>query len=201
MDELLPGLYHWTAVHPVIRQPVSSYYVEPAAALIDPMAPAPVLDALRARSQPPQRILLTNRHHHRGSESFVGAFGCEVLCHEEGLHEFEGGPAVRGFSFGDEVAPGIVAQELDAICPEETALLIGHAGGVLSLGDALINWPDRGPHFVRDAYLGDDPEAVKDGIRAAVSRLVELEFESLLFAHGPPLIGVGNQPLRDFLER
>ena len=37
-DELLPGLYHWTAFHPGIGSRVSSYYVEPAGVVIDSQA-------------------------------------------------------------------------------------------------------------------------------------------------------------------
>jgi hypothetical protein len=39
MREIGPGIHHWTAVHPKIQIEVSSYYLEPAAALIDPLEP------------------------------------------------------------------------------------------------------------------------------------------------------------------
>ena len=79
-----------------------------------------------SRSAGVDRILLTNRHHYRHSDRLAAALGCPVLCHEAGLHEFEGGPEVHGFAFGEEVAPGIVAREVGVICPEETALHIQH---------------------------------------------------------------------------
>ena len=60
-------------------------------------------------------IVLTNRLHYRQSE----AFGCPVLCHEAGLHEFDGGEAVEGFAFGDELAPGVTAVEIGVLTPEE----------------------------------------------------------------------------------
>ena len=71
-----------------------------------------------------ERILLTNRHHYRHSDGFRERFGCPVLCHEAGLHEFEGGPEVEGFSLRGRGCRGIVAREVGAICPEETALHI-----------------------------------------------------------------------------
>lgn len=37
--EVLPGVHHWTAIHPKIRLPVDSYYIESARVALDPMVP------------------------------------------------------------------------------------------------------------------------------------------------------------------
>jgi hypothetical protein len=199
MEEILPGIFHWTAFHERIRQRVSSYYVEPSAALIDPMLPDEGLEWFEKR-QAPERILLTNRHHYRHSARFVERFGCPVLCHQAGLHEFEGGPPVEGFSFGDEVSPGIVALEVGAICPEDSALHIssGEDRGALAFADGLIRSSDGALAFVPDFLMGEDPEAVKRGLRKSLRRLVDQDFDSLLFAHGMPLVGGGKSALREF---
>ena len=74
------------------------------------------------------------------------------------------------------------------------------ADGALSFADGLIRH-DRGAlGFVPDSLLGDDPEGVKDGLRTSFRRLLELRFDNLLFAHGPPLVGGGKQALREFLD-
>jgi hypothetical protein len=201
MQEIAPGIFHWTAFRETIRQQVHSYYLPGSAALIDPMEPEEGLDWFAERT-PPERILLTNRHHYRHSGRFVDRFGCRVLCHKSGLHEFEGGPAVQGFAFGDEVAPGITAHEVDTICPEESALYIEAGGGAISVADGVVEWPGRpGLSFVPDNLIGDDPEAVKDGLRAAYRRLTdELEFENLLMAHGNPVTGGARETLRQFVD-
>jgi hypothetical protein len=198
MEEILPGIFHWTAFHERIRQRVSSYYVASSAALIDPMLPDEGLDWFRDRR--PERILLTNRHHYRHSARFVEAFDCPVSCHEAGLHEFEGGPQVGGFAIGDEVAPGIVAREVDAICSDDSALQIAAGGGLLAFADGLIRSGDGGLAFVPDGYMGDDPEAVKRGLRQSLRELLEHDFDSLLFAHGLPLVGGGKAALREFVD-
>jgi hypothetical protein len=54
--------------------------------------------------------------------------------------------------------------------------------------------------FFADWLLGDDPEGVKAGLREAYSRLLDRDFDSLLFAHGDPLIGGGKEALRDFAQ-
>lgn len=197
MEEIRPGLWHWKALHPKIRVEVSSYYVAGSGTLIDPMLPGGGLEWFREHGEP-GRVLLTNRHHHRDSERFREAFGCPVLCHEAGLHEFEGGPEVEGFSFGDELAPGITALELGAICPEETVLHIELGEGLLSFADGLIHHGELS--FVSDALLGEDPEGVKRGLRDGFSMLLDRDFDSLLFAHGDPLLGGGREALREFVE-
>jgi hypothetical protein len=199
MQEILPGIFHWTAFHRGIMLRVHSYYVESAHALIDPMLPKEGIEPFRDR--PPERILLTNRHHYRKSGVFAEAFGCPVLCHESGLHEFAGGPEVRGFSFGDEVAPGVVALEVGAICPEETALHVREGHGLLAFADGVIRRRSGSLAFVPNFLLGDDPEAVKRGLRESFRRLLECEFDSLLFAHGAPIVGRGKAALREFVDR
>jgi hypothetical protein len=52
--------------------------------------------------------------------------------------------------------------------------------------------------FVPDQLLGDEPEEIRSGLRAAYARLLDLPFDHLLFAHGLPWIGGGQQALREF---
>jgi hypothetical protein len=197
--EVLPGVHHWTRVHPRIRAVVSSYYVEPAGVLIDPLVPREGLEWFETRRRPEQ-VLMTIRHHLRDGERFADAFGCELRCHVDGLHAFADGPAVQGFHFGDDLAPGVTALDVDAISPDETALHLDYGGGgAIALGDALTR-PGGGPlRFVPDFLIGDDPERVKRELTSAFDRLLELKFDSLLFAHGDPLVGGAKQALREFV--
>jgi hypothetical protein len=199
MEELVPGLFRWTAFHEGIRMPVSSLFVAgEAAALVDPMLPEGGVEAV-ARLGTPQAIVLTNRHHLRHSERFADAFGCPILCHEAGLHEFaDGGPDVTPFRFGDTLRPGVEALELDAICAEETTLRIAAGDGVLAFADAIVRYGEE-IGFVPDRLLGDDPEQVKRDIRAALARLLDHDFDTLAFAHGEPIVGAGRAALERFL--
>jgi hypothetical protein len=189
MDEIQPGLLHWTAFRDTIGQDVHSYFHVPSGTLLDPMEPIEGLDALGGS---PQRIVLTNRHHYRDSDRF----GCPVLCHEAGLHEFDGG--VEGFAWGDELAPGVVAHEVGVLCPEETAVQIGDA---LAFADAIV----RGRHgelgFVPDFLLGDDPLEIRRGLRERFHALAEtVEFDALLLAHGEPITTGARSALRTFAD-
>jgi len=196
MKEIVPGILHWTAFHEGIGFDVSSYFVERGATLIDPMLPPDGVEAFRGRE--PEVILLTNRHHYRHSDRFVEAFGCPVRCHAAGLHEFEGGPEVEGFSFGDDVASGILALEVGALTPEETAFHVDAGPRALSFGDAVINEPGEGLGFVPDKYIGDDPEGVKEGLRESFRRLLAHDFDALLIAHGEPVPKGGKAALLEF---
>jgi hypothetical protein len=198
MREILPGLHHWTAVHPRIRQPVSSYYFEPAQMLIDPLVPREGLEWFETR--PPQQVVLTNRHHYRQSDRFVAAFDCVVRCCEPGLHEFTDGREVEGFAFGEQLAPGVTAIEVGAICPDDTAVHIAVGDGALALADALVRAGGGSPGFVPDFLLGDDPTAVKAALFESLGRLLDVDFDSLLFAHGDPLVGGAKSALKDFLK-
>jgi hypothetical protein len=203
MQEVIPGVLEWSTYHEGIRQQVSSHYVDPLGGggptLIDPMVPDEGIEAIAARGAP-ARIVLTNRHHYRHSEALVREFGCPVLCPRAGLHEFEGGPEVEPFDFGDEPAPGITALEVAAISPDDTALHVAAGDGALAFADGLIHYGEVG--FVPDFLIGDDPEPVKREMTAALRRLLELDlpFDSLLFAHGASLIGGGRRALAEFVE-
>jgi hypothetical protein len=199
MNEILPRIYHWTTMHEDIGQAVHSYFLDwpEGAVLIDPMLPPRGLEVFEKHSVP-RHILLTNRLHYRHSARFVEAFGASVACHRAGLHEFSSADRVRGFEDGDEFIGGIVALNVGALCPEETAFLIPESEGVLALGDAVIR---RGSElsFVPDELMGGDPESVKRGLSRSLAGIVARDFDHLLMAHGEPWIGGGKSALQRFV--
>ncbi len=198
MREILPGVLHWSVLHPKIKVEVSSYYLPGAGVAIDPLMPSGGLDAFE---QGVQHILLTNRHHYRDTGRLVEAFGCTVWCVESGLHEFTHGEKVKPFRFGDKLPGGIEAVEIGALCPDETALVLTEPAGVIAVADGAVRMQPDGPlGFVPDEYLGDDPEAVKAGLKAAYRRLLRRDFEHLLLAHGNPWIGGAKEALRAYLS-
>lgn len=194
MQEVLAGVFHWTAVHPRLGIEVSSHFVADSGTAIDPLLPADGIEWFEGRDL--QRVVLSNRHHLRDGQLLAERFGCPIHCHEAGLHEFKEGPEVRGFAFGDRLTEDLTALEMDAICPEDTVLRIEAGGGALLFADSLIRYGDVG--FVPDDLIGDDPEGVKRRIRERSAALLDEESEHLLFAHGAPLIGGGREALRAF---
>jgi hypothetical protein len=199
MEEIAPGLWHWSAQHDHIQMPVHSYYLAAERIVIDPMLPDEGLASF-ARHGRPEHVLLTNRHHDRHAWKLQQEFGCEVHCVSSGLHEIEGRGVVSRFEFGEELPGGVVAYEVDAICPDETALHIP-AHHALACADGVVRWPGRGESltFVPD-HLMDDPERTKAGLSEAYRRLLELDFDRLLLAHGEPVVSGGREALRAFVD-
>jgi hypothetical protein len=197
MREILPGLFHWTAVHPRIKIAVSSYYLEEDGVLLDPLLPSRGLDWFRARTVP-RHVLLTNRHHYRHSAEFEEAFGCTVWCNEEGLHEFTHGETVCPFRAGDVLPGGVESHAVGALCPDETALRLPVSEGALAIADGIVREGDGPLGFVPDPFIGDEPERVKQGLKVAYAGLLALDFDHLLFAHGDPWVGGGRDALRRF---
>lgn len=201
MREVLPGVFHWTTLHPRIHIDVSSYWLDRAGVVIDPLVPSEHgLGWFAERPSSPKAVLLSNRHHYRDSARFVEAFGCPVHCNRSGLHEFNHGEAVEGFEPGDRLPGGVVACEVGGLCPDETALYLPAKRAVL-LADGLVRIGSDGElGFVPDVLM-DDPPATKRALLAAYARLLdELDFEHVLLAHGDPLIGDGRARLQEVIE-
>jgi hypothetical protein len=201
VDEVTDGVFHWQARHPRTGGQAHSHLLLATRTVLDPMVPPEALELLRAN--PPERVVLTNRHHYREAGRLVEEFGCPVLCPAPGLHEFEGDDrAVEPYAYGDSIAPNLVAHEVGAICPDDAALELREGGGALAFADGLMHRDGR-LRFVSDALIADDPaevEAVKRGLGASLERLCELEFETMLFAHGDPIASGGRERLAEFLD-
>lgn len=197
MNEIARGIHHFQTFHEGIGAKVSSYYVEPSATVLDPMTPEDGFAFFEGRNL--DRVVLTNRHHYRHADRFAARFDVPVYVVEQGEHELEGRPGLRTFAFGDEVGPGITSHPIDPSWPDEVALHIELGPGLLAIGDGAIHHGEA-VGFVPDRYLGKDPERVKPLLRAGYGRLLNLGFDTLLFAHGDPIVGGGKEALRAFVE-
>jgi glyoxylase-like metal-dependent hydrolase (beta-lactamase superfamily II) len=197
MREIASGLWHWTAPHDRIGVEVSSYFLAPERVLIDPMLPPDGLEWFE-RHGAPEHILLTNRHHDRHAWEIVRAFGSSVHCVRNGVYELERRGEVEPFDFGDDLPGGIAAYEVDAICPDETALHIP-AHRALACADGVVHYGSR-LGFVPEQFM-DDPENTKMGLLDAYRRLLalDLDFDVLLLAHGEPVVDGGKTALAAFV--
>lgn len=189
-------------MHPGIHVEVSSYYVEPARMLVDPLVPEEGLAWFEGRAAP-EHVLLTNRLHSRHTARFVDAFACQVWTNREGLSHFGEAGEIhdldpRGFRSGDLLPGGIESHEVGVLCPDETAFLIPGEVAALALADSVVRNSDGPLAFVPDALLGDEAEAVRRGLKEVLLGLCDLDFDHLLLAHGQPWIGGGRVALRDF---
>jgi hypothetical protein len=202
MREILPGVWHWSAYYDAISMDVHSYWIEPAGIVLDPMVPSDVgLEWWDDRDVKPQQIVLTIGLHWRHSDQFTERFGIPVRVPRPSLERYEGtGRQAEPFDWNDEIAPGVTSIEIDAIAPDECALHIDQGEGVVAIADGLIRLSAGGPlMFVPDSLMGDDAETVKAGLRDAFPRLLERDWDTMLMAHGEPIVGGARQALKDFL--
>jgi len=201
--EVAPGIWHWTARHPKIGIDVSSHWLDDGGVAIDPLLPDDGLEWFRGRAQAPTAVLLSNRHHYRHAGALADAFGARILASRPGMHEFEAEQGVEPFDFGDELPGGARAIEVGSICPDETAFHLPAQRAVL-FADGFV---DGDPHgaptglgFVPDSLM-DDPPQTKQGLLDAAQRILdEIDFDHVLLAHGPPMIGNGRERLQEFVE-
>jgi hypothetical protein len=195
MEQIAPGLWHWTARHPKIGIEVSSYLAPEYGLLLDPLVPPEGFEPLEELG-PPREILLTNRHHWRECGRLIEHFGCTVRAPRVGMHEFGEDQPVEPYDFGDSLLGGaVMVHEVGALCPDESALHIPSVSA-LAVADGVVHYGELA--FVSDDLM-DDPEDTKVGLKEAYSRLTaELEFDNLLTAHGPPVVGGAREALRNF---
>lgn len=197
LEQVIDGIWHWSLHHEGIGQPVHSYLLEDQRLAIDPIVDVRTVADLRERGGV-ERIVLTNRHHLRGAARLVSEFDCEVLAPASGMHEFsQTDPPVKPYEWDEEIAPGVTAREVGAICPDDGALHIAIGSGALALADGVIRW-DGELAFVPD-FLMDEPERVKREQVEALERLLELDFDAVLLAHGAPIASGGKERIREFV--
>jgi hypothetical protein len=190
MEEITPGIRHWSAVHPNIGWVVSSYWLPGLRVLLDPLeVPEEVEDV--------DAIVLSNRHHRRSAFEARERFGAVVRVPRLGLHEFAADDPVEPYDFGEPLAGGaITPHQVTELWPDDGALHIP-ALDALAIADTVLNEDDR-LQFMPDVCF-DDAAAERDSIREGLARLAEeLDFTHLLLAHGAPLVGDGRQRLREF---
>ncbi len=202
MREILPGIHHWTTLHPAIGVEVSSYHLVQQEVLIDPLVPEEGFAHFES-GPPPRWIYLTSGLHLRDTGRFVERFGCQVRCPQAGLQRFAGkdpGFPIVAYAWGESLSGGIEAFEIGALCADETALVIPSAKAV-ALADGVMRQGEGPLMFPPDELMGADPEAVKKALRTAFSNLLtERGFDHLLLAHGEPWIKDGAKALQSLIK-
>jgi hypothetical protein len=196
VNEILPGLFHWTVFHEPIKAPVSSYYVQSAGIAIDPKTPEGGLGELPGE---PRQVVLTTGLHDRDAQAFANAFDAPIRALHEAADRVGDSLEIEPFADREEIAPGVTGLQIGKLCPDEGALHLAVEDGALVFADGIIRYGAE-LAFVPDNLLGDDPETIKEGLQDAYRGLLTLDFDHLLFAHGDPLIGGGKSALIDFVS-
>jgi hypothetical protein len=200
MREIVPGIHHWTAFRDTIGTDVSSYWIEPARVLLDPMVPDEGLEPFEAVAVRPEQIVLTTGLHTRESQRIADALEIPIRAPREAADRLGDRLTYEPYADREELAPGVHAVHIDVLCPDEYALHLTMADGAIAFADG-VHHDGSELDFFDDDLLGDDPEAVKRGLLHQFRALLERDFEHLLFAHGDPIVGGGKRALRTFVKQ
>jgi glyoxylase-like metal-dependent hydrolase (beta-lactamase superfamily II) len=192
VEEIAPGIRHWTAPHPNIGVDVSAYWLPDLKLLLDPIAVPDEIEGV-------EYILLSCRHHVRDSIEAAERFGATVQAPRTGMHDYDEDTPIQPYDFGDALVGGAVtAHQVGGLSPDETALHIPSVHA-LSVADGAMRYGED-LHFVPDQYM-DDPDKDKADLKRGFGELADqLDFDVLLLAHGTPYPNGGRDALRRFAE-
>lgn len=161
--------------------------------LIDPM---PLFDRVFAELRGGQKIaaiILTNANHERAAADYVKKTGAPIIAHEGARKELT--VQIDGWLQDGGKFCGMTAIHLPGFVPGEIALHAPEAGGVMMMGDALINLEPLGFALLPDKYCDDAKQA-----RESAQKLLQFSFEVMTFAHGLPIITGAKRKLEQLLQ-
>jgi glyoxylase-like metal-dependent hydrolase (beta-lactamase superfamily II) len=182
LREVVPGLWCWSALHEEWKVEFSScaWKGEAGWVVIDPIElSASGLESLE-RAGRPVAVLLTNQNHEREAEVYRRRYGIKVHVHRDAVPGIELTPD-EFFCDGSVLPGGLRVVHVPGACPSECVFYGEANGGMVLAGDIVVNGKG-GLAFLPDDYCQDAAQS-----RVSARRLLELKFEVLTVAHGPPL--------------
>ena len=197
LNEITRNLYGWSSFHPQWKTDFDSYAVKTpdGVVFIDPMKPEPdVIQKLEELGEP-IGIFLTNAHHDRDADWFRKQYDIQVYAHEKAKSDCDTKIDVLVLD-GERLPGGLKAIHLPGSTASEIALHTNISGGIILIGDALLNLPDKGLVLLPDQYIEDRKQAIQ-----SLRKLAELDFKVVTFAHGDPLTDNAKKQIVRFLKK
>ena len=186
-------LFRWEAYDPANRVDLcaSALAVDDRLFFVDPIPLAREALAELTAGRTPAGIIVTNGNHARAADAFRRRWKVPLASTAEAaadaglevdqLIPAEGGPVLCDAFRAISLAGGAVG---------EVALHRADGEGVLIVGDAIINLPSYPLGRLPDKYCANPRE-----LRRSVSRLLDLPFSKMLFAHGEPVLSRAHERL------
>jgi hypothetical protein len=215
LEQLVSGLWTWTADHPDWGKPETSWdapvrgylaFADDATLLVDPLLPPgrrlrTELDELVHERGRPVAIFVSIPWHLRSTAELVGRFDATAYSHRKLGARLAKAGAWRELVPGTTYPGGVVAYPIGNPRTRETPLhLSSHRA--LVVGDTIVESHRFGAPRL---WASVDP---KRGSRVWYEKryvpsfrpLLELPVEHLLLTHGRPVVGRGRDALREALE-
>jgi glyoxylase-like metal-dependent hydrolase (beta-lactamase superfamily II) len=196
LTEITKNLYGWSSFHPQWKVDFDSFALVTADGIVfvDPLKPgAAVIKKLDALGEA-VAILLTNAHHDREADWFRKRYQVQVYAHEKASSDCETKIDILVMD-GEKLPGGIQAIHMPGSSAGETAYYY-KPGGIVFLGDTLLHQAGKGLSILSEQYCEDRRQA-----RQSLSKLLDLNFKTLTFAHGDPLVGNAKAQLTTFFRK
>ena len=138
--------------------------------------------------------IVTNANHLRSAVELAQIYSVPVF---GTARAFEPDPPAdfKPVSGGDIIAGDLEVIDLAGAGPGEIALHHRFDGGAVIIGDALINFEPHGFGFLPAKYCENEAQ-----MRQSLHKLLDFDFERLLFAHGTPITAKAKTRLAALLE-
>ncbi len=197
LNAVTSSLFGWASYHPQWKIDFNSYALKTSdgVVFVDPTMPAPPVLKQLEKLGDPLAIVLTNAHHERAADAFRKHFDVQIYAHEKAQSDCDTKVDVLVVN-GETLPGGLKAIFLPVVTTSEMALFTKLAGGILMLGDALLNPPDKGLELLPDEFIEDKKEA-----RRSLAVLLDYNFKIATFGHGDPITKDAKKVLAAFLKK
>ena len=197
VQRFAPESFYWELYVSELKATLSSaaYREEPEVVLIDPVALT--MSAMNKIVGHSSRafVLLTGANHERAAGALRENMRIPIWAHRAAKPDLQV-HADDFFEDGEQLPTGLTAIHLPGSTPGETAFYTPKNGGMVFMGDALVNTdPECGLAFLPDNY-SQNPKQSRESLR----KLLKLNFEIMTFAHGQPIVRDAKKRLTALLE-
>ena len=197
VQRFAPETFYWEQFSDELKTVLSSAAIreEPEVVFVDPVPLT--MSAMNKIVGPASRafVLLTNANHERAALSLRENMRVPIWAHEAAKADMEI-DANDYFKDGDELPAGLVAVHVPGATAGETAFYTPKNGGIVAIGDALVNLDsEHGLAFLPDKYSKDPKQS-----RQSLRKLLKFDFEMMTFAHGQPIVRDAKKRLAALLE-
>ncbi|MFN2474951.1 MAG: MBL fold metallo-hydrolase [Chthoniobacterales bacterium] len=138
-------------------------------------------------------VFVTNSNHSRAAAVFSAKFAVPIFAHAAARDEL-GDLNLNEVADG-ETHLGLRIIELSGAAPGEIALYSPDATGTVVIGDAVINFGSNGFALLPPKYC-ENAKLLPKSLR----KLLSLEFDRMLFAHGTPILSGARAKLAELLD-
>ncbi len=197
LTEITRALFGWSSFHTQWKVDFNSYALKTpeGVVFIDPVQPDPDLaNKLEALGEP-LAVILTNAHHDRAADWFRKRYSVQIYAHEKAQSDCD--TKIDMLAVSGEILPGkLKTIFLAGVTTSEMALFTKQAGGILFIGDALLNPAGARLQLLADHFIEDKKQA-----RESLRKLVEYNFKIATFAHSDPIVKNAKKTITGFLKK